>query len=165
MSDSKRMKSEMSSWFAVVRAYQECNRRYSQMLAGFDLTLPQFDVLNSISELGDTATPKAIAERLIVTRGNITGILHRLQDHSLIVTEQHNSDGRSFVCKLTKPGAELLAQARQAAAIFIGQQLAPFDDACLAETERTMTRMFEHLQTIDPDEIIENVLPRRTQRP
>ncbi|NND57052.1 MAG: MarR family transcriptional regulator [Xanthomonadales bacterium] len=160
MSDSKRMKSETSSWLAVVRAYQECNRRYSQMLAGFDLTVPQFDVMNSISALGDSATPKAIAERLIVTRGNITGVLHRLQDHSLVVTEQHDSDGRSFVCKLTKRGAARLAQARQAATIFIGKQLAPFNDARLVDTERTMTRMFEHLQTIEPEEIIETVLPR-----
>ena len=163
MPDSKRMKAQTSSWLAVVRTYQECNRRYSQMLAGFDLTVPQFDVMNSISALGNDATPKAIAERLLVTRGNITGVLHRLQDHQLITTEQHDRDGRSFVCKLTERGAERLAQARQAAAIFIGQQLAPFDDAKLAETERTMARMFEHLQTIDPNEIIETVLPGSKQ--
>ena len=164
MSDSKRKKSEISSWFAVVRAYQECNRRYSQMLAGFDLTVPQFDVMNSISALGDRATPKAIAERLVVTRGNITGVLHRLQDHALIDTEQHVSDGRSFICKLTKEGAVRLEEARQAAAIFIGEQLAPFDDTDLVVTERTMTRMFEHLQTINPETITHTILLKSKYR-
>ena len=66
MPDPQRMKLQASSWFAVVRAYQECNRRYSQLLAGFDLTIPQFDVMNAIRNLGEQATPKAIADRLVV---------------------------------------------------------------------------------------------------
>ena len=74
---SERQQLEASSWFAVVRAYQECNRRYAQMLEHFDLTIPQFDVLTAIRRL-PAATPKQIADELVVTRGNISGLLQRL---------------------------------------------------------------------------------------
>ena len=158
MQNENRSRLQASSWFAVVRAYQECNRRYSQVLAAFDLTVPQFDVMMAILALDRGATPKAIAERLVVTRGNITGVLHRLQARALIATERHDQDRRSFVCRLTEEGRALLAVARHAASLFIERQLAPFDAAELRATERTMIQMRAHLQTIDPEEIVANVL-------
>lgn len=150
----QRMKLQASSWLAIVRAYNECNRRYTQLLAGFDLTIPQFDVLNAILKLDREATPKRIADELVVTRGNITGVLHRLQERKLVTTRHHEKDGRSFVCELTTAGRKLLMRARGAASIFITQQLSPFDDTTLKETGELMRRMHSHLQTIDPAEIL-----------
>jgi len=160
MSNSQRRKLQAASWLAVVRAYQECTRRYGQLLRGFDLTIPQFDVMNAIRQLADEATPRAIADELLVTRGNITGVLHRLQERSLITTRHNEQDGRSIVCSLTSDGQVLMDKARSAAAVFIETQLGPFDDATLRQTEDQMNRMRSHLQTIDPDAIAEQALRR-----
>lgn len=154
MQRNARKKLEVASWFAVVRAYQECNRRYAQLLKSFDLTIPQFDVLSAVRQLDADATPRAIADELVVTRGNITGVLQRLQERSLLATRHHAHDGRSFVCTLTSTGSALLEEARAAAAAFVKNQLEPFDDRELRETEKQMTRMRLHLQSMDPDEII-----------
>lgn len=148
-----RRKLETTSWLAVVRAYQECQRRYTQLMAGFGLTIPQFDALNAIARLGADATPKAIAAELVVSRGNVTGVLHRLEDGGLIRTRANAMDGRSFVCVLTRAGSRGLDRARRAAALFIREQLAPFDDADLERTETQMATMRAHLMTIDPDVI------------
>ncbi len=153
MQKNLRHKLETTSWFAVVRAYQECHRRYAQLLKAFDLTIPQFDVLNAVRQLEPEATPRAIADELVVTRGNITGVLQRLQERALLATRHHAHDGRSFICILTPAGSALLADARIAAAAFVKHQLAPFDDRELRETERQMNRMRLHLKTINPDEI------------
>lgn len=150
-----RMKLQASSWLAVVRAYNECNRRYTQLLAGFDLTIPQFDVLSAILNLDREATPKRIAAELVVTRGNITGVLRRLQERRLVKTRGHEKDGRSFVCELTAAGRRLLKRARAAASTFITRQLSPFDDDTLQRTEKLMNHMHEHLRSIDPQEILE----------
>lgn len=149
----RRQKLQASAWLAVVRAYQECNRRYAQMLQSFDLTVAQFDVMNTIHTLADHAVPKAIADQLLVTRGNITGVLRRLQDRGLVTTREHARDARSFVCDLTPDGERLFLDARAAAARFVAEQLAPFTDAELRDTERQMKRMRAHLQTIDPDAV------------
>lgn len=160
MVKSQRLKLQASSWLAVVRSYHECNRRYTQLLRGFDLTIPQFDVLNAILNNDADATPKRIADELVVTRGNITGVLQRLQERRLVRTRHHDNDGRSFVCELTASGKKLLKRARTAASIFITRQLSPFDDETLRETEELMKRMHRHLQTIDPEEILAKVASR-----
>ena len=61
MANTERKKLQTTSWFSVVRAYQECTRRYARLLEAFDLTIPQFDVLTVVSQLAGEATPKAIA--------------------------------------------------------------------------------------------------------
>ena len=152
MPDSRR-KLEASSWLAVVRAYQECHRRYARLMETFGLTTPQFDALNAISRLGEHAAPKSIAAELVVTRGNITGVLHRLEEAGLVVTRANAADGRSFLCELTDDGASLLSAARRAAAAFIREQLAPFSDEELEHTESRMQRMRAHLMTIDPEAV------------
>ncbi len=157
MNRSRRKKLQESSWFAVVRAYQECNRRYAQLLHEFDLTIAQFDVLGAVETLGERAMPNAIADELVVTRGNVTGVLQRLKERGLLATRSHERDGRSFICELTSAGSDLLRQARSSAAIFIDQQLAPFDDTELKHTETQMNTMRMHLQTIDPPAIARRV--------
>lgn len=151
-------KLQARSWFAVVRTYQECHRRYARLLNRFGLTVTQFDALNAILRLGGNATPHAIAGELLVTRGNITGVLKRLQDNGLIATRKHETDGRSFFCMMTVKGQAVTAQARQAASLFISTQLSPFDENALEQTERLMNEMHEQLLSIDPEAIATEVM-------
>jgi DNA-binding MarR family transcriptional regulator len=160
LSTLTRKQLEAGSWLAVVRAYHACNRRYARLLEAFGLTVTQFDVLAAVRTLGPDAMPRAIADELVVTRGNITGVLHRLQERGLVSTRAHVRDGRSFVCQLTPDGEALLGKARAAAAAFIEEQLAPFGDAELEHTWQQMERMREHLASVDPQAII-----RRTRSP
>ncbi|MEM6514430.1 MAG: MarR family transcriptional regulator [Pseudomonadota bacterium] len=154
MTQARLSRLDSACWFAVVEAYQICNRRYSAMLREFDLTIPQYDVLSAIDKLGNRAQPKQIADELLVTRGNVTGLLTRLQERRLIRTRQSQSDGRSFLCELTRRGETLLNDARSAASLFITEQLAPFDDASKTEMESTMRRMQRHLEALDPIAIV-----------
>lgn len=149
-----RQKLEADSWFAVVRAYQACTRRYQEMLQEFGLTVAQYDVMSAIARLGDQATPKAIADELLVTRGNITGLLNRLEEHQLIETRANEQDGRSFICQLSRAGKAAYARARSAASVFVQRQLAPFDDRTLAATETQMDTMRAHLETLDVAAIV-----------
>ncbi len=153
MAIENRQRLEASSWIAVVRAYQECNRRYTLMLEHFDLTIPQFDVLSAIHKHDPAATPRMIADELVVTRGNITGLLHRLQERRLVRTRSHETDGRSFYCELTPSGRRLFENARKAASRFIAEQLSPFSDDEVRDTREMMTRMRSHLETLDPRSI------------
>jgi len=151
--DGSRLRLETSSWFAVVRAYLECSRRYSQMLQHFDVTVAQYDVLGAIDGLGDDAMPRAIAQRLLVTAANVSGVIRRLEERGLIELNEHPSDGRSFVCALTPAGRRLTQDARSAAARFIRAQLEPFDNKSLKLVEALMRDMYSHLLTLDPDSL------------
>ncbi|MEO1082022.1 MAG: MarR family winged helix-turn-helix transcriptional regulator [Pseudomonadota bacterium] len=142
---------ETSSWFAVVRAYEECARRYARMLEHFELTTSQFDALVAVEHLGRDAMPKSIAERLLVTRPNVTGLLRRLEERELIHMTPHASDGRALLCSLTPMGRRCVRSARQAAERFVHAQAAPFSNRELQELEDLMRGMYRHLKTMDPD--------------
>lgn len=162
-SASSRDNLESSSWLAVVRSYLECSRRYGQMLEHFDLTTTQFDVLMAIDSLGEGAVPKTIAERLLVTRANITGVLKRLQQQQLVSTRTNESDSRSFVCALTIQGRDVRERAHAASLRFIHAQLAPFDDKELGGVDTLMRRMHVHLKTLDPEALAMDDAPIAAQ--
>lgn len=146
---------ETSSWFSVVRAYEECDQRFAALLAQYDLSISQYDALLAIDALGTDALPKAVAERLLVTRANVTGLLRRLEARSLISVVSHHTDGRSVLCKIAPKGKSLLERANVASAHFIRQQLKPFDADELELIRSMMKRLHDHLLTLDPVTIAE----------
>ncbi len=143
------------AWFSVVEAYQTCNRLYEAMLQRFDLTVSQFDVLCAIEGLGADAQPKHIAERLVVTRGNVTGLLKGLVKRDLVTLHNHPEDGRARLCALTQRATQLMPQVRSAARRFIEVQLAPFSAQDLTHTHRLMTAMTQHLRTLNPAQLFD----------
>ena len=149
----ERIALEKSSWFAVVRAYEECARRFTRMLAHFDLTTSQFDALAAIEHLERDAMPKSIADRLLVTRPNVTGLLRRLEERKLIRMVPHSTDGRALLCRLTPAGRRCLRSAQEAAGRFVHMQAAPFSSAELEGLEDLMRSMHRHLRTMDADAI------------
>jgi DNA-binding MarR family transcriptional regulator len=152
------------TWFAVVRAYQICTRRYESLLASLDLTPPQLDLLSAVSTLGDEAQPNRIADALLVTRGNVTGLLTRLERRKWIRVEPHPNDGRARVVRLTKPGQRLLDRARPVARAFIRAQMAPFSQHDLEATLEVMNRMERHLQQLDIQAVLAESDARSSDR-
>ena len=146
-----RSKLESSTWFAVVQAYLTCAQQYGRMLRQFDITVAQFDALSALQSLGDEASPSAIAERLLVSRANVSGLLKRLREQSRIAMRAHEADARAQVCRLTPEGTRLLAVAQAGANRFIEAQLKPFASGDLQQLRSLMQQMKVHLQTLDPD--------------
>ena len=159
MPDSHRRGLEAESWLAVVHAYQACTRRYAQMLEHFELTIPQFDLLAVLRRYPEGATPRTIAAELLVTKGNVTGLITRLEAQGLISRRPHPSDGRSFVCEFTETGLARFRRAGAAAGRFVSEQLAPFSDVDLARTRDQMRAMRTHLEALDPDAIAASPTP------
>ena len=115
MPDDRRRNLEAESWLAIVHAYIACTRRYAQMLEHFELTIPQFDLMTVVRRHAGGATPRAIAADMLTTKGNVTGLIARLESHGLLERRPHETDGRSFVCQLTAKGLALYRRARDAA--------------------------------------------------
>ncbi len=128
------------------------------MLGHFELTVPQYDLLRAVKRLGEHASPKNIADEMLVTRGNITGLLQRLKARGLLTTRQDKTDGRSFVCALTGTARGLITGVDRAAASFVSEQLSPFNTGQLMEVGTMMRAMRTHLETMDPDAIASKIL-------
>lgn len=87
----------------LVRAYQAFADYSAKHVRELNLTPPQFDV---ISTLGDTSgmSMGELAEKTLVTKGTLTGIIDRLEQKELVRREVPEGNRRSFTIVLTKEG-------------------------------------------------------------
>lgn len=85
-------------------------RRLERVLEESRLSLAQFDVLATLST-GEGITQQELAERLLVTKGNICGLLDRLEKLQLVERRADPIDRRINRIYLTTAGRQTLATA------------------------------------------------------
>ena len=74
----------------------------------YDLTLAQMDVLSTLARTdGESISCSEIAERTLITKGGITGILDRLEARGLVKRSPSSNDRRSVLVRLSGKGVEL----------------------------------------------------------
>jgi DNA-binding MarR family transcriptional regulator len=151
------------AWRYVVEAYQTCNQKYSVMMSRFDLTSSQFDVMLVIESLDKEATPKRVAEGLLVSKANITSVTRRLLERGLIAQTKNAQDKRSIHFHLTPQGTALLKRAKAAARQFVEVQLAPFSGEEVALVGSLMQRMRGHLQSEHFSQSLEQLMADQAQ--
>ena len=86
-------------WIALARCYQTFSRAVAAKVAEYGLTLPQFGILEALYHLGPLSHGE-LAEKLLVTGGNVTYIMGRLESQGLVERAPH--DGR-----LDRPATQL----------------------------------------------------------
>ncbi|CAN5382961.1 MarR family transcriptional regulator [soil metagenome] len=93
------------AWLRLLRVYTEVDHRTSTLVKEYDLTVAQFDVIAQVGSHEGT-TQQGLADSLMVTKGNVTQLLDRLEDRGLI--ERRQVPGRRGKCLfLTPSGWEL----------------------------------------------------------
>jgi DNA-binding MarR family transcriptional regulator len=70
----------------------------------FDTTLPRFDVLAQLDKMSDGITLGELSRRMMVTNGNVTGLVDRLVAEGLIARHASPKDRRVQIVKLTAAG-------------------------------------------------------------
>jgi DNA-binding MarR family transcriptional regulator len=93
------------AWLRLARAYHQIDRASAAHLRAWGLSVAQFDVLAQLHGAGG-ATQQALADRLLVTKGNISQLLDKLEGAGLI---ERRREGRTKRLWLTPAGADLAA--------------------------------------------------------
>jgi DNA-binding MarR family transcriptional regulator len=73
------------------------------------LTLPQFDVLAQLHRHPEGLLPSELTEALLVTAGNVTGIVRRLEAQGIVERSKVPDDRRAVRLRLTDKGRALAA--------------------------------------------------------
>jgi DNA-binding MarR family transcriptional regulator len=79
------------AWMRLARVYHLVDRATVELVKGFDLTTAQFDVIAQVGAK-EGRTQQELADALLVTKGNITQLLDRLEERRLI--ERRTEPGR-----------------------------------------------------------------------
>ena len=72
----------------------------------FGSTLPRFDVMSALSRYDHGIKMSELSRLLMVSNGNVTGIVERLAEEGLLLREADPEDRRAARVKLTQQGIE-----------------------------------------------------------
>lgn len=70
----------------------------------YSVTLPQFGLMAQLDRVPDGLTMSGLSERLMVSNGNVTGIVKRLIAEKLVDRQTSKVDRRAFVVRLSRKG-------------------------------------------------------------
>ena len=121
-------------WFRFLRLETRIRLEIGGRLKAIGLSVPQCDVLTTLTEQ-EGVSQQDLAERLYVTKGNISGLVDRLAAAGLVERRTLPNDRRSHAIFLTPEG-------RSAAEAGISLQRA-FVDATLGQLTADDLRAFE----------------------
>jgi len=92
-------------WFRLIRLEARLGAAVSERLREINLSVPQCDVLTTLTE-EEGVSQQALAKRLYVTKGNISGLLDRLESAGLVERRSTAADRRQYEIYLTSAGRE-----------------------------------------------------------
>ena len=101
----------VSTWLRLLHGYALIERELRRAVAAH-CTFPQFDVLSQLDRERDGLTFVELSRRLLVTAGNLTGIVDRLHAGGLVRRAVHPADRRAFRLTLTPKGRRLVRRAQ-----------------------------------------------------
>lgn len=96
----------LSVWIRMLKAHNVVFRRARERMAPF-CTMAQFDVLAQLSREEHGITPAELSRLLLVTAGNLTGLLDRMERAQLVKRMPDEKDRRMTRVTLTDKGKTL----------------------------------------------------------
>jgi len=122
------------AWLRLARVFQKINTKSERFFRSQDLNSAQFDVLAKVGA-SSGITQQELAAALLVTKGNISQLLAKMEQDGLIVRRQ---EGRSNLLSLSERGQKLY------------QEVVPQQEQLIAELLQGLTRdeQFELLRLL-----------------
>lgn len=122
-------------WFRFIRLHRRATNAVATELRALGLSIPQFDLLSTLTER-EGLSQQELAERLYVTKGNVSGLLDRMVDAGLVERRSIPGDRRSNALYLTGKGRDLAERGIAAQRAYVVRTLGTLPAADLAELER-----------------------------
>ena len=136
----------VDSLLHLLRIQHKVHRRETAYLAQYNLTLPQFDVLVQLQrEQG--ITQQTLADRLLVTKGNVCGLMDRMVEQGLVERRADPQDRRAYMLYLTAKGKALIQQVLPAQSRLIDEHLGKLS----ADKQKQLLDLLGELDRALPD--------------
>ncbi len=95
-------------WISLARCYSTFSRAVTCKIGEYGLTAPQFGVLEALYHLGPLSLGD-LADKLLVTGGNVTYVMDRLEDQGLVYRQRSPDDRRVIQARLTERGRGVIS--------------------------------------------------------
>ena len=95
MSNKERGKQSLRAWLRLLACENLIEQHLrTRLRQDFDITLPQFDVLSELEHAGEQLTMSRLSEKLMVSNGNVTGVVDRLERDEYVIRQASPTDRR-----------------------------------------------------------------------
>lgn len=114
-------KTELRLWLRLLTCTTLIENEVRRRLRDhFDITLPRFDLLAQLDRAPDGMTLGELSQRMMVSNGNITGLVDRLAEQGLIRRRTLPHDRRVQIVSLTPQGQKFFRDMAQINADWVG---------------------------------------------
>ena len=95
----------MRLWLRLLGCFTSVERTLRKRLRQrFDSSLPRYDVLTALARYSEGLTMGQLARELMVSKGNVTGVVRRLVNNGLATQSTVSADRRRQLVALTPKG-------------------------------------------------------------
>ncbi len=96
---------ELRLWLRLLTCTTLIESEVRQRLrANFDMTLPRFDLMAQLDKAPNGMTLGELSQRMMVSNGNVTGLVERLVSLKLVERRPAPKDRRAMIVSLTPEG-------------------------------------------------------------
>jgi len=124
----------------LMRVHSKMQHHSSEHLDNYDITPAQFEVLVHLST-NQGISQQELAEKLLVTKGNVCGLIDRMSSQELVERRSDPEDRRSNLLFLTERGQTLASEVIPAQEQYIIQHMAVLSP----EEQRTLGGLLREL--------------------
>ena len=138
--------SGLLAWLHLVRVYDKMHHHAMDHLIDYGLTPAQFDVLAQLWR-NQGINQQELAGKLLVTKGNVCGLIDRLEKLSLVERRSDPEDKRTNLLYLTEAGRKLADEAIPAHEAFILEHIGTLtheEQASLLSILRNLDHKLDH---------------------
>lgn len=125
-------KRRLRMWIRMLRTTRFMEARLREFLRdNHDTTLPRFDVMAALYRVEEGLKMNALSKRLLVSNGNVTGIVDRLVSADLVRRVDVEGDRRSTLVCLSPKGRASFGRMADEHATLVSDLFSDFDDGDL----------------------------------
>jgi DNA-binding MarR family transcriptional regulator len=139
-------KQRLRLWLRLLRSSRAIEARLRERLrTKFAITLPQFDVMATLARYENGITMTELSRHLMVSNGNVTGIIDRLAAEKLVMRQAPATDRRSYIVRLTPKGLSQFSAIAKAHEDWVDELLVDID---IAEAESIIQQLDELVRSV-----------------
>jgi len=131
------------AWLRLARVFQKIDTRSERFFRSQKLNTAHFDVLAQVGAARGM-TQQELADALLVTKGNISQLLSKLEQAGMITRRQ---EGRTNCLSLTERGEALFQVVVPQQEALIAELLAPLSDDEQRELLRLLRKLDQNITT------------------
>ena len=138
------------TWLRVALLYSRTFRGMTERLAPLGLSVAQFDLLACLVAAEPAVLKQSdLAHRLLVTKGNISGMLSRMTELGTVERVDDPNDKRSKRITITEQGRDLYLQGKRVQSDFVEEIFRELDPGRLKHFEEVVSELCEKLSSIE----------------